>query len=230
MVRDPVSRDPVSQQGVSQEATASETTPVDAATEIDNAILRGSELEDAEMWGDAIRHYEKFTRQYPSDTRLYQRMIISRLHYDVNRRYQDKSFLGSLDQMSTSQALDLYSESLANLETHYVDTMDWSRVLIHGTAALEVALREDAFLGKTLADANPQAVEQFRDTIHKQLQGRSTETRFDLRAAVAMVAQRAQAELGFVGFGGRIRVFERSGFNTRLVHSVAFTQPTPRNV
>ena len=174
-------------------------TPTDADTEIKNAMLRGSELEQAEMWGDAIRHYEKFTRKYPTDTRLYQRMIISRLYYDVNRRYQDESFLGSLDQMSTAQALDLYEESLANLETHYVDRMDWARVLVHGTAALEVALSEDAFLGRNLASTDRAAVERFRNTIHQQLQNRSTATRFDLRAAVSMVAQRARVELGLTG-------------------------------
>ena len=179
--------------------TVAPASPVDAATEIENAILQGSELEDAEMWGDAIRHYEKFTRKHPTDKRLYQRMILSRLHYDVNRRYRDKSFLAAIDQMSTSDALDLYSESLANLETHYVDRIDWSRVLIHGTAALEVALREDIFASRALTRSNPQAIEHFRNTVHQQLKDRSTATRFDLRAAVAMVAQRAQAELGLSG-------------------------------
>lgn len=163
------------------------------------AIDRGMELERERMWIDAIRHYEKQTRKYPANTILYQRMVISRLHYDVNRRYQDESYLKAVDQMSTSGALDVYSEILANLKTHYVDSVDWARVLIHGTAALEVALTEEKFLDHVLAEAPTETVERFRQTIHHQLQGRSTATRFDLRANVAFVAAAAQSELGLAG-------------------------------
>ena len=91
----------------------------------------------------------------PESTTLYQRLIISRLHFDVNRRYQDESYLASVRNLSTSQALDLYSEVLANLQTHYVESVDWQRVMIHGTAALEVALTEPRFIDRLLAGADP---------------------------------------------------------------------------
>ncbi|KAA1258359.1 putative CtpA-like serine protease [Rubripirellula obstinata] len=176
-----------------------DVAPLQAAEEIDAAIASGLELEQNRSWGEAIRHYEKFTRKYPANTQLYQRMIISRLYYDVNRRYKDESFLQSTAQMSTTSALDLYSEILANLQTHYVEDVDWSRVLIHGTAALEVALNEPKFLDHVLPNADLDRVTHFRNTIHQQLKNRSTATRFDLRASVSMVAQRAQAELGLSG-------------------------------
>ncbi len=134
----------------------------------------------------------KSTRQFPGNKTLYQRLVISRLHYDVNRRYRDRSFTGSLTQLGTGQALDLYSEVLTNLQSHYVDPVDWSRVFLHGTAALEVALTEEKFVNHVLADADPDAVEQFRQTIHRRLTNRSTASRFDLRANVAYVAQLAQ--------------------------------------
>lgn len=172
---------------------------VSSAEDLDMAIQDGLELERNRSWGEAIRHYEKFTRKYPDDTRLYQRMIISRLYYDVNRRYKDESFRDAIAQMDTMAALDLYSEILANLQTHYVEDVDWARVLIHGTAALEVALNEPKFLEAVIPNADPATVTQFRNTVHQQLQGRSTATRFDLRASVSVVAQRAQAELGISG-------------------------------
>ena len=116
--------------------TANADVPqVQAAEEIEVAIESGMRLEQKRSWGEAIRHYEKFTRKYPTNTQLYQRMIISRLYYDVNRRYKDESFLQSANRMNTTSALDLYSEILANLQTHYVEEVDWARVLIHGTAA-----------------------------------------------------------------------------------------------
>lgn len=163
------------------------------------ALIKGRELEANRMWGEAIRHYEKATRDFPNDTALYQRMIISRLHHDVNRRYQDESYLASVREMTVSQALDLYSEILANLQTHYVEDVDWARVQIHGTAALEVALVEEKFVDRLLGTADPARVENFRQTIHHQLQARSTSTRFDLRATAAFVAAKANEEIGLSG-------------------------------
>ena len=163
------------------------------------ALAQGLEMEKERKWSDAVRHYESASRDFPKNATLYQRLIISRLHYDVNRRYQDESFLASVRELSTSQALDLYSEVLANLNTHYVDSIDWQRIMIHGTAALEVALTEEKFVGRTLANVPPQKIEAFRQSIHRKTRNRSTATRFDLRGTVAFVAQVAQQELGLSG-------------------------------
>ncbi len=46
-----------------------------------SAIEKGLELERSQLWSDAIRHYEAESRKYPDSTTLYQRLIISRLHY-----------------------------------------------------------------------------------------------------------------------------------------------------
>ncbi len=160
------------------------------------AIEKGLLLERSQMWSDAIRHYERETQNYPRSTQLYQRLIISRLHHDVNRRYQDDSFVAAVQDLSISQALDLYSEILANLQTHYVDPIDWSRVQIHGTAALEVALTEQRFIDRLLANADRAAIERFRQSVHHRLADRRTDTRFDLRANAAYVAQLASSQLG----------------------------------
>lgn len=160
------------------------------------SVQSGLELERNRQWAEAVRHYEDATKKHPSSKTLYQRLVISRIHYDVNRRYRDDSYLQSVRELGTSQALDLYAEMLANLETHYVENVDWSRVLVHGTAALEVALTEDSFVQRLLADVDREAIERFRLNIHHRLSNRSTATRFDLRATVAYVAGAAQTELG----------------------------------
>ena len=178
---------------------ANETSEVVISQEEQAALTRGLELEQAQLWSDAIRHYETAFRQSPNSTKLYQRLIISRLHFDVARRYQDESFLTSLERLGTSQVLDLYSEILANLQTHYVDQVDWDRLMIHGTAALEVALTEQKFLSTTLANVDSGAIENFRQNIHHRIRSRSTATRFDLRANAAYVADLAAEELGLSG-------------------------------
>ena len=179
-----------------QTTTEAAAVTVDAETA---AIEKGYELEKAQLWSDAVRHYEDETRKFPNSARLYQRLVISRLHYDVNRRYQDESYLASVRELSTNQALDLYSEVLANLNTHYVDDVDWNRVMIHGTAALEVALTEEKFVNRLLANTSPERIERFRQSIHHKTKARSTATRFDLRGTVAYVAELARVELGLSG-------------------------------
>lgn len=163
------------------------------------AVEKGLELERNRLWGDAVRHYETETRNHPASKTLYQRLVISRIHFDVNRRYRDESYLQSVRELTTNQTLDLYAEVLANLETHYVEKADWSRVQIHGTAALEVALTEEKFVDRLLAGVDREAIERFRLNVHHTLQNRSTATRFDLRANVAYVASLANQELGLSG-------------------------------
>ncbi|MGB7347702.1 MAG: S41 family peptidase [Pirellulaceae bacterium] len=160
------------------------------------ALDAGFALENQANWSEAIQHYEKHSRQHPDSKSLYQRLIICRLHYDVNRRFADASYNESLRKLSLSESLDLYSEILANLETHYVENIQWTRILLHGTAALEVALTEDKFVDATLRGVDPAAIERFRLGVHRRLSDRNVQTRFDVRASVAYVAKLAQEELG----------------------------------
>ena len=181
----------LSAQGVAEASSVEVSTQTEA-----DAIEKGLQFERSQLWSDAVRHYESEYRKFPESTTLYQRLIISRLHFDVKRRYKDDSFLSAVGRLGTSQALDLYSEVLANLQTHYVDPVDWQRVMIHGTAALEVALTESEFNDRLLVGVDPAKVEQFRQTIHHHIKDRSTSTRFDLRANVAVAAELARSEIG----------------------------------
>lgn len=191
--------------GAAERADVQSDTGVAASHTLDGQDARNQALEDglalerAEQWSDAIDHYEEATRAYPDDRILYQRLLISRLHFDVKRRYDDKTFLSSVRQMTTSQSLDLYSEILANLQTHHVETIEWSRVLLHGTAALEVALTEPVFVDRVVGGDRRERIEEFRQAIHHRIAERSTQTRFDLRSTVSLVANMAHEELGISG-------------------------------
>ena len=164
--------------------------------QLTKSLAQGASLEEARKWTDAIQHYERAYRDFPGSRQIYQRLVICRLHHDVNRRYGDKSFLQSVHSLSASQALDLYSEVLANLETHYVDDLDLSRVLLHGTAALEIALSEHKFVDDALAGKDASALHHFQQTIHRRIAHRPAKSRYDLRATVAFVAETARQEIG----------------------------------
>lgn len=162
-------------------------------------LATGLQLEGDRDWGKAIQHYESVLRRHDASSKIEQRLLISRLHFDVHRRYQDSSFRKAVGNTGTQQALDLYDEVLGNLETHFVDSVDWKRLLTNGTASLEVALTEPGFLRRQLADVDPQRIENFRLTVHKHALSRPATSRFDLRATVAYIAGMARQELGLAG-------------------------------
>ena len=61
------------------------------------------------------------TRRTPS---LQQRFDAARLHYDLQRRYADRSFRESVSRLSIERALDLYGQVLLKIESHYVECRD----------------------------------------------------------------------------------------------------------
>ena len=170
-----------------------------AASTIEQILTEGAEFEVKRLWADGIGHYEAALRAYPDNATLHQRVVICRLHYDVQRRYQDTSYLQTVREIPTSQALDLYAEVLASLETNYVDNVNWQDVLRHGTASLEVALTEPTFVDRVLPAASPEAIEGFRQGVHKLVAARSSQSRYDLRAVAAHIAGIAQEQIGLSG-------------------------------
>ena len=166
-----------------------------AVKSIDQWLSEGKLLEDQSKFSEAVEHYEAAVRELPEDSQLYQRLIINRLRSDVIRRMNDRSYAMAMNRISFSQALDLYSEVLANLETHYVDSMDWQRVATFGTAALEVALVQPEFVEKLLPGTQPETIAEFHQSIHRELATRNRSTRFDLRATASYAATLAHQRL-----------------------------------
>ena len=179
-------------------AVEADTATVSSPT-AKEALQEGYHFELNRRWGEGVRHYESATRKHPNSPELEERLLVCRVHADVERRYVDSSFVESVDASSTDQVLELYAEVLSNLETYYVERPEWSEIQRHGTAFLEVALTEPKFIEKHLANIDPKSIEEFRLNVHRYVGARPTITRFDLRANVAYVAGLARSQLGISG-------------------------------
>src|SRR5687768_15014258 len=126
-------------------------TPVVAGatslTAVDELLRYGQTLETERRWGEALTHYEQGLRQHPEQaTLIEQRLELSRIHYDLTRRYNDSSFHTALRSMTERDALALYSEVLAKIQSHYVDEPNWREILQQGTLGLAEALNDPAFV------------------------------------------------------------------------------------
>ena len=159
-------------------------------------LLRGgTQLEQQRRWGEALAHYEEAIRQYPDDSTLHQHFDIARLHYDLERRYADQSFCDSVLRLSTERALELYSQVLLKIESHYVEVPQWKDLVERGSSNLEVALGEAVFANRNLPQRDCAALDAFRRELWNVVAARPVRSRADARDTVAIVARLAQERL-----------------------------------
>jgi len=171
--------------------------PVAAPAAIDPQILvRGQQFESQRRWGEALSLYEEAFRSNPAYPGLNTRIELARIHYDLGRRYADGSFRRSLSQLDEPRALDLYSEVLNKIESHYVVDPDWKHIVDHGTLDFEVALGEPAFVASSHLQATPQEVDDFRRQLHGLTDNRTIHDVNEARDLVAAAADLAQKSIG----------------------------------
>jgi carboxyl-terminal processing protease len=159
-------------------------------------LRRGQVLEGERRWGEALTYYEEALRQFPADGDLKRRFDSARLHYDLGRRYSDRSYRDGLARMSFQDTLDLYNEVLLKVQAHYVDGPKWKQWVANAEGGLEVATSEPTFLQANSARVAGPALEKLREELHQALASRTIESRSDACGAVAMLAGLARDRLG----------------------------------
>ena len=146
--------------------------------------------------GRGLADYEEGLRQFPNVNTLEKRFELARLHYDLGRRYADRSFSERVDRMPAEKALEIYQQVLLKVQTHYVEQPAWKDLVDRGTTDLETALVEPIFAERNLPGGNAATVEVFRRELHETLSERTIASRTDARDAVVIAANLAQERLG----------------------------------
>ena len=162
-------------------------------------VLRvGKALEQQRRWQEAIQHYEKSLKLLPLNKQITERMQISRVHLDVTRRYADRSFIESVERSTPAQSLEVYQDVVSKLETYYVDSIDYYKLALYGTAFLEVALTERDFIQKHLPKTPAASIENFRRNVHRLVFGKKVGNANDLKNLALLVASEAQEQIGLI--------------------------------
>ncbi len=126
---------------------------------------QGLSQEREHNWAAAIESYRKALERWPSKIEFSRRLRLCELHFKLNRRYQDVSFRGILLQLPREQAIDLYSEVMDRIQTHYVDPVPFEPLIRHGLDNMEVALRDPLFLKTNAPAAAPERVTWLREQL-----------------------------------------------------------------
>ncbi|MGD9127023.1 MAG: PDZ domain-containing protein, partial [Planctomycetia bacterium] len=165
--------------------------------EVGNVLRKGRLLELQKRWSEALTHYEKAIRDFPDEVNLHHRYENARLHHDVAKRYNDRSFCKAAREYNLERALDTYIEVSLKIHSHYVKTPHWKEMIECGMNGLDVALQSPGFLRENgIANIPQSEITQIRHDLRRELGRQIIKTHTDARAAVAHAAETLSKKLG----------------------------------
>jgi carboxyl-terminal processing protease len=161
------------------------------------ALVRpGIELERAGQWYEAIEHYEKALKQQADNKNLQYGLRRSKIQFSIERRYSDASFEASMLRMSRNEALSLFDEVLQQIRLNYVDRLNATSIVAHGSESLYVALSNKKFVQQNLPNVPKNRIEQMRGVLYQHFWNKPIANRREARRAVSDVCDHCQSILG----------------------------------
>ena len=165
------------------------------SSQVQQVLEQGMDLERERRWGEALTHYEDALRSHPDQAELEQRLSLSKIHFDLSRRYADSSYVRSVREMSEIDAIEMYAEVLLKIHTHFVTTPQWQELNRQGTDNLEVALADPIFLRVHVPNVRTNQLNAFLQELRQQMNWRQPRNRHEARDAVSAAASLAWRRL-----------------------------------
>lgn len=157
---------------------------------------KGRDFERQNRWLDALSHYEEAVRQYPSDETIKLRHTLAQIHCDLDRRLADRSFHDLIDEVTQTEALEVYNELGLKVYNHYFKPPDWQRLTWRGTANLDVAITKSDFRKRYLPGATKGQIDAFRTSLRDDVNRRPVRTQGEARSLANYTSQLASRQLG----------------------------------
>lgn len=129
------------------------------------AITEGNRLRGEHHWAEAIDFYERSLKQWPDSDAMKQGLRQSKIHFSIERRYSDRSYLNTMLPLSRIEAMGYLDDVLEKVRRYYVDPVTPTSLIAHGTESLYFALANDKFLQKNLPNVQTSRVTAVRKTL-----------------------------------------------------------------
>jgi carboxyl-terminal processing protease len=206
--------------------------PVAVTDDLATVFEKGSRLESERKWAEALSFYEDALRKHPSRTDLQQRVVLSRAHYDVSRRYGDTSYTLALEQLRERDALTIYDEVLLKIQANYVHQPHWQQILYSGLTNLEVALTEPIFVEKNLPGMPVAQLGSLQREVRQLTTAKKVEDRYQALSHVDSIGRTLSERYGLAhrtvvmefASGATSALDEYSGFLTGSQMDEVFSQ------
>ncbi len=166
------------------------------ANALHTLLEKGQQFESNNRWGEALSHYEEALREHRSDKTLKERHDFAKLHYSLDRRYNDRSFRKSITALSGQQALSLYSELLLKTSTHYVNAPAWRELGARGARAIDIALADQSFRSVNKLQLSTDQLTQLRREMYQHIGKRTISSSRDLITLASDTARLIEARTG----------------------------------
>ncbi|WP_437204278.1 S41 family peptidase [Planctomicrobium sp. SH664] len=169
---------------------------VEELADSQTAVRTGTRLEEERNWKEAVDVYKKALKQWPEEESLKLGLRRSQFQFSVARRYTDESFLRSLRPMSRDTALALFEDVLTNIQAYYVDPINTTSVVAHGTESLWLALGNDRFVEENLFGASADRIQTLRRSLYENFWNKNVATPAAARQMISEVCDLCQKQVG----------------------------------
>ncbi len=174
------------------------------AGDLKTIIRTGQDFERNRSWAKAIEIYEQGLEKW-THTELEYGLRRSKIHFAIERRYDDSSFRQSLGEMSRENAIDVLEEVMGKVRANYVDNISETSFLAHGTESLYLALSNKRFLEENLSDIQPVRIQTLRKALREHYWNRPVNDHED---GIEMVREVCALTLDEIGLSASSTVME----------------------
>ncbi|MDB4458841.1 tetratricopeptide repeat protein [bacterium] len=112
------------------------------APSVGNSVRQQGEVfESQKQWGEALALYQNALKANPDDQALQLKRAFARIHFDLDRRYADTSFIKTIKSTDANTSMNVYAEVLLKIQSYYVDEPNWANIVNYGLTSLKVAMQ-----------------------------------------------------------------------------------------
>ncbi|MEQ1904553.1 MAG: S41 family peptidase [Pirellulaceae bacterium] len=150
-----------------------------AETDAEEIIKQGQQFENQGQWSDALTLYQQALREIPNHPQLSQQRSLARIHFDIERRYADSSFIHQVKQTPPKIAEGVYGEVLLKIQSYYVDEPNWNDIARYGLTALKFALESPEFRDQHLQGVSLERIKDAFNSLTGSLKRVTVQKRVD---------------------------------------------------
>lgn len=162
----------------------------------ETAVSNGIRMERERRWSDAIDHYKAVLKTWPDNANLVYGLRRSQFQFAIERRYDDISFRESLRTLPIENGVQLFGSVLQMIQSHYVDPIDTTSIVAHGTESLWLALGNEKFLENNLFGADPDRLKSLRKELKSRYWNKTVRGEYEAANLIREICQLSMDRVG----------------------------------
>lgn len=162
----------------------------------ETAVSTGVRMEQERHWSDAIDLYKTALKKWPDNANLTYGLRRSQFQFSIERRYDDVSFRQNLRTLPLENGLQLFGSVHQMIQAHYVEPLDTTSIVAHGTESLWLSLGNEKFLENNLFGADPERLKVLRKELRTNYWNKHVRGEYEATALIREICQLSMDRVG----------------------------------